>query len=145
MLLSCRDLGSFSAGYMLQTEAHVLIPFPCEDQDVMIILLHIIHGQVSFVTLTKVAAAVNYHNIQEAVEIFLDIWIETLNESTPTRYVPEVSGWLFIFWVFQKKDGFSNMTWILQQECSDNLEAEADFGPNITAFIISMYIVLLLR
>ncbi|OBT60451.1 hypothetical protein VE03_10100 [Pseudogymnoascus sp. 23342-1-I1] len=74
------SLSSFSAGHMLQTERNVTMPFPDEEPDVMVILLHIIHGQnskvprqVSLAMLTKLAAAVNYHRIQEAVELFSDI------------------------------------------------------------------------
>ncbi|KAL5346695.1 hypothetical protein ACLOAV_008402 [Pseudogymnoascus australis] len=120
----CTSLNSFSAGHMLQTERNVTLTFPDEEPDVMIILLHIIHGknmkvprQVSLAMLTKLAAAVNYHCIQEAVELFSDIWLKDLKKRPlPTSYTSEVLPWLFIFWVFRKKDGFRNMTRILHQE-----------------------------
>ena len=115
----------------------------------MVILLHIIHGQnrkaprqVSLNLLTKLAAAVNYHHLQEVTELFSDIWIEDLKERTlPTSYTPEVLSWLFIFWVFRKRDGFRSMTKILQQESDDNLEHEANAVPTIPASIIGKYMV----
>ncbi|KFZ16545.1 hypothetical protein V502_05040 [Pseudogymnoascus sp. VKM F-4520 (FW-2644)] len=141
----CTSLNSFSAGHMLQTERNVTLTFPDEEPDVMIVLLHIIHGQnrkvprqVSLAMLTKLAAAVNYHRIQEAVELFADIWMEDLKKCPlPTSYTSEVLPWLFIFWVFRKKDGFRNMTRILHQESDDNLEDEANAVPTIPASIIS--------
>lgn len=146
------SLNSFSAGHMLQTERNVTLTFPDEEADVMIILLNIIHGQnmkvprqVSLAMLTKLAAAVNYHCIQEAVELFSDIWMEDLKKRPlPTSYTSEVLPWLFIFWVFRKKDGFKNMTRILHQESDDKLEDEAKSVPTIPASIISMFTVLIL-
>lgn len=96
-------------------------------------------------TLTLKAAAVNYHRIQEAVELFSDIWMEDLKKRPlPTSYTSEVLPWLFIFWVFRKKDGFRNMTRILHQESDDNLEDEANAVPTIPASIISKFTVLIL-
>ncbi|TVY45141.1 hypothetical protein LSUB1_G000720 [Lachnellula subtilissima] len=138
-------LNAFSEGRVLRTEGKLTLPLPEEEPDVMIIILHIIHGQnrkvprqVSLDLFSKLAAAVNYYHIQEVVELFSDIWIEGLKKNPlPTSYTPEVLRWLFIFWVFRKEDGFRNMTRILQRESDENLWDEANAVPTIPASIIS--------
>ncbi|CZR67620.1 uncharacterized protein PAC_17519 [Phialocephala subalpina] len=139
-------LGSdkFSEGRTLQTKGNAVVLLADEDPDAMVIVLHIIHGltrkvprQVSLEMLSRLAFVVNHRQMHEAVELFSDIWIENLKQNPlPGRYTPEVLSWLFIFWVFQKEDGFRNMSQILERESDHSLEDEADAGPPLPASII---------
>lgn len=145
------SLGSdtFSEGRILRTEGSLVIPLPDEDPDAMIILLNIIHGlsskvprRVDLNMLSKLAVAVNYRQMHEAVELWSDTWIENLkrDEGLPGSYIPEILlPWLFIFWVFRKDEDFRNMSQILQRESDDKLENEVgtvSVGPYIPASII---------
>jgi len=149
---TCLGSNKFSEGQTLQTEGNVVVLLPDEDPNAMIILLHIIHGQtrkvprqVSLEMLGRLAFMVNHRQMHEAVEIFSDSWIENLKrDPLPDRYTPEVFSWLFIFWVFQKKDDFGNMSRVLEKESDYNLEDEEVAGPPIPASIISKYTILML-
>ncbi|RDW58687.1 hypothetical protein BP6252_13163 [Coleophoma cylindrospora] len=144
-----RCLGSdeFLEGRTLQTTGNVVIQLVDEDPDSMVIILCIIHGltrkvprQVNLETLTKLAFVVNHRQIHEAVEPFSDIWIENLKRGPlSSSYIPEVLSWLFIFWVFQKEDGFRQMSQILECESDHRLEDEVHTGTPIPASIISEF------
>jgi hypothetical protein len=143
----CTSLGSdtFPEGRTLQAEGSVVVPLPDEDPDAMTILMHIIHGRkaprhVSLETLTEVAVVVNHRQMHEVVEFFSDTWIENLKPLAnliPSSPTPEVLKWLFVFWVFRKKDEFRKASQLLERESDDSLEDEADAGPPIPTSIIS--------
>lgn len=142
----CTSLGSdkYSEGRTLKTEGNLVVLLPDEDPDAMTILLYIIHGltrkvprQVSLEVLTKIAFVVNHRQMQEAVELFSDTWIENLKQNgLPDSYTPEVLSWLFISWVFQKEDDFKIMSQILERESDDSPEDEVDACPHTPASIL---------
>lgn len=127
---ACLDTPTFSEGQQLHTEGTVILDFPEEDPDAMVILLNVIHGKndnvprrVSLDMLTKLATAIDYHQIQEAVALHVDIWIDRVCQVP--YYTPEAWNWVWIFWVFRKARGFNLATESLQQ-MSDVCLEDAD-------------------
>lgn len=127
---------TFSEGQDLRSKGSLIIRLP-DDPEALITLMYIVHGitrrvprKVTLGTLTKLATLINYYQLHEAVEIFSDIWLADLKQkSFPTNYDSEVIPWLFISWVFLKRDEFAQLTRILVNESDDRWED--DIGKNI--------------
>ncbi|KAF8862923.1 hypothetical protein BDZ45DRAFT_722895 [Acephala macrosclerotiorum] len=144
------SLGSdtYSEGRMLRNEGNLVVSLPDEDPDAMIILLNIIHGlsrkvprRVDLNMLSKLAIAIKYRQMHEAVELWSDTWIENLkrDKGLPGSYTPELLSWLFIFWEFQKDEDFRKVCQILERVSDDSLGGEVEtvhVGPYIPTSVI---------
>lgn len=102
------------------------------DSGALYILLNVLHGrirqvpkEVSLEMLGKVAILVDYYKCHEAFEIFASMWIDGLTGPTglgPRRYGKDSMTWLFVSWVFQRKDMFQNMVRLALVNASDPIE-----------------------
>lgn len=127
------DPNKFAEGNTLRSQGSLTIPLS-DDPDVLIILMHIVHGMtrkvprfVTLDTLSRLAKLVDYYHLHEVVELFSDTWVSNLKRKAfPNSYNPDVVPWLFISWVFHKKDEFLKLTQILICECDSKSIDEMD-------------------
>ena len=87
------------------------------DVETTLILMNILHSRVrsvprtiSLEMLAKIAVLVDYYECYEALELFVDIWIEKLSRNLPTEYGRDLVLWLAISWVFSKDTLFQGIT-----------------------------------
>lgn len=134
MFNSMLSSDTFSEGRILLSEGNLVVELS-DDPEVLIILMHIVHGMtrkvprtVPLATLADLANLVEYYKLHEAVELFSDMWVTTLRPKVPLEtYDPKVVlRWLFISWVFQKGGDFEKMTRILIYESDDGLKDDVD-------------------
>ncbi|KFA71736.1 hypothetical protein S40288_09676 [Stachybotrys chartarum IBT 40288] len=81
------------------------------DAEALVIVFDIIHGHhrsvprsISLEMLAKTAAIVDYFGCHEAVDIFADVWIQSLKGQIPKSYGKESILWLSISCVFSRRD-----------------------------------------
>lgn len=60
--------------------------------------------------LANIAVLVDYYDCPEVIEIFSSMWIESLQDKLPIQYGRDMTLWLFISYVFQLDNIFSQMT-----------------------------------
>ncbi|KAH8123096.1 hypothetical protein LI328DRAFT_169759 [Trichoderma asperelloides] len=87
------------------------------DQDALIILMNIIHGQtqklpekVTLETLAKIAVLVDYYKCHKTVAFFADAWIRRLKGPLPSFYSRELLLRLFVSYVFSRENAFQQLT-----------------------------------
>lgn len=113
----------FQEGTILATTGKVTVPLPDDDIDAFTILLYIIHARnnlvplnVSVQQLTDITILVDKYLLHDAVCWFVDMWFKNLNNeglccSTSRVLSPrELTKWLWIAWVFQKKELYKDLT-----------------------------------
>jgi hypothetical protein len=124
---------TFSEGCDLQSKGTVVIPLS-DDSEALIILMYIVHGimrkvprSITLDTLTELACLTDYYQLHEAVEFVSDTWIASLKQKAfPKSLGPAVIPWLFISWVFRKRDEFKKITCILENESDDRWVENVD-------------------
>ncbi|KAL4808596.1 hypothetical protein BDV18DRAFT_157539 [Aspergillus unguis] len=91
-----------------------------------LLLMTVIHGKmlriprkVSLQMLADVALLVDFYECYEVVVIFSDMWISDLGQNLPRSYTKDAQLWLFISWVFGKKEIFNKITSVIQLESTE--------------------------
>jgi hypothetical protein len=60
--------------------------------------------------LAKVSVLADYYDCREPVAFFADTWINTLDDSIPTRYSRDLILWLWVAWYFHLPAKFKEAT-----------------------------------
>ncbi|EEQ34767.1 conserved hypothetical protein [Microsporum canis CBS 113480] len=71
---------------------------------------------ISVSQLYEIALLVDYYQSYNALQFYLNTWIESIKASRPTGLSRDSIKWLFISWVSKRGDIFTSMTQILQRE-----------------------------
>lgn len=138
---------TFSEGLALRSAGKLELPLPSDDPDAFEILLGIIHGrsksvprQVNLDLLSRLAIAVDKYELQEAVEVYSEAWIKSLQDTFPTCFTSDIPRWLLISWVFEKTLEFERATKIFQLESISVLEEGELCDLPIPISIIGIYV-----
>ncbi|OAQ78436.1 hypothetical protein VFPBJ_06557 [Purpureocillium lilacinum] len=100
------------------------------DQDALLIVMNIIHGQnkkvprtVDFEMMAKIAVIVDYYQCHEALEVFSDMWLKELKRTIPLPevYTREAVLWLHISHVLSDEETFRTVTKVLQRHLTEPL------------------------
>ncbi|RYP04961.1 hypothetical protein DL764_004122 [Monosporascus ibericus] len=109
--------GPWKEGHSVTSDGYRYIDAEEWDPDALLIVMQIIHGRnwsvprsVSLEILAKIAVLVDYYNCHEAVHIFSEIWIKTLEGQVPAECSRELILWLGISRVFSSAEIFTVMT-----------------------------------
>ncbi|SPJ71797.1 uncharacterized protein FTOL_01525 [Fusarium torulosum] len=101
------------------------------DPEAFNIILTIIHGyhrdvprSLNLEMLAKLAMIVDYYQCHESVELYADIWLESLKSKIPTAYGKDCILCMFISWVFVQPDIFQKMTRLALRHSGKLIEAE---------------------
>jgi hypothetical protein len=101
------------------------------DPEALLILMHIIHGRnrqvprlIDLELLAKVAVLVDYYKCYEAVELFVELWLQELKGKLPlpNQVCRELILWLCVSWVFGDADLFTSVTSIAVRYSQGPLE-----------------------
>lgn len=109
--------GNWQEGATLSSHGYAKISLNECDPGATLILLNIIHGHtrsvprhVDLKMLTKLAVLVDFYDCHETVEVFSDLWVDSLKGDIPTKLSKDLIRWLCISWVFQKAILFRDLT-----------------------------------
>jgi len=98
----------FQEGTTLALSGKAEISLPDDDSEAFVVLLNVIHARSKFIPstvsleqLTKIAVLVDKYRLHGAVSICTDLWVQRVESSR--SYLLDISQWLCICWVFQKK------------------------------------------
>lgn len=89
------------------------------DEEAFLILLNIFHLRnrsiprtVNLDTLARIAVIVDYYESYEAVDLFRDMWIKDIRETSelPSTYCRDLILWIWISWVFDLAKEFRKTT-----------------------------------
>jgi hypothetical protein len=101
------------------------------DPEAFNILLTAIHGyhrdvprSLSLEMLAKLAMIVDYYQCHESVELYADIWLESLKSEIPKAYGKDCILSMFISWVFVQPDIFQKMTRLALRQSGRLIDAE---------------------
>ncbi len=72
--------------------------------------------------LAKIAVLVDYYECYEAVEMFVDFWIQSLSRNLPKEYSRDLVLWLAISWVFSKENLFKTLTKVAALESTGHFD-----------------------
>jgi hypothetical protein len=99
------------------------------DPQALLILMHIIHGRnrqvprrIDLELLAKMAVLVDYYECYEAVELFVELWLQELKGEIPKQVCRELILWLCVSWVFGDADVFTSVTSIAVRYSQGPLE-----------------------
>jgi hypothetical protein len=115
------------------------------DEEAFIILMNIFHHRnhkvprtVTLDMLAKIAILVDYYECNEAVELFVDIWLTDLREKTPIpiTYCRDLILWVWITWTFRRSGLFKDSTAVVIDQCTEPVRT---LGLPIPGWITSMY------
>lgn len=102
-----------------------------EDPDALLIILNIIHGHtrrvpgvVDLTMLTKIAVLVDFYECYEAVEIFSNMWIDSLKGDLPQSISTKLTQWIWVTWVFSKPQQFKAATQIAGRQNKGPIETD---------------------
>ncbi|OCL14163.1 hypothetical protein AOQ84DRAFT_309366 [Glonium stellatum] len=117
-------------GDALRTKGRVEIRLQnSEDPDALLIILNIIHGHtrkvprtVDLTMLTKIAVLVDIYECYEVVEMFSNMWIDSLIGDMPQSISMKLTQWIWVAWVFNKPDQFKVATRIAGRQNRDLIE-----------------------
>ncbi|KAI9733574.1 MAG: hypothetical protein M1834_003176 [Cirrosporium novae-zelandiae] len=135
-----RILSSPANANTIKTKGYIEIELSSdENASALVILLNIIHGYprgvpqwIDFETFTDVAILVDNFECREVIELYSDIWIKGLARPIDTC-LPDVTGWLYVCWVFRKLDKFNIMRRFLQYQSTGPIDT---FGLLIPDWIV---------
>ncbi|OCK99817.1 uncharacterized protein K441DRAFT_626854 [Cenococcum geophilum 1.58] len=101
-----------------------------EDPDALLIILNIIHGHtrrvpqvVDLTMLAKIAVLVDFYECYEAVEIFSNMWIDSLKD-LPQSIGTKLTQWIWVTWVFNKPQQFKAATRIAGRQNKGPIETD---------------------
>lgn len=89
------------------------------DEEALLILLNMLHSrtvdiprEVSLELLAKIAVLVDYYECGEAIELFIERWIDRLSRLEPIIHTQgrSLSLWMCIAWVFKLPEEFMDVT-----------------------------------
>ncbi|KAJ4378297.1 hypothetical protein N0V86_005997 [Didymella sp. IMI 355093] len=97
------------------------------DEEAFLIVLNVFHLRnrkisrtVSLEMLAKVAVLVDYYECGEALEWFTSVWIEEFNNTvTPFFYCRDLILWIWVAWVFDLPERFTDATKVAIRESKD--------------------------
>lgn len=114
-----------------------------EDPDALLIILNIIHGHtrrvpgvVDLTMLTKITVLVDFYECYEAVEIFSNMWIDSLEGDLPQSIGTKLTQWIWITWVFNKTQQFKAATRIARRQSKGPIETD---GLPIPQIVVGQY------
>ena len=114
-----------------------------EDPDALLIILNIIHGHtrsvprvVDLTMLTKIAVLVDFYECYEAVEIFSNMWIDSLEGDSPQSISTKLTQWIWVTWVFNKTHQFKAATQIARRQSKGSIETD---GLPIPQIVLGQY------
>ena len=114
-----------------------------EDPDALLIILNIIHGHtrkvpqvVDLTMLTKIAVLVDFYECYEAVEIFSNMWMDSLKEDLPQSISTKLTQWIWVTWVFNKPKQFKAATRIAGRQNKGPIETD---GLPIPQIVVGQY------
>lgn len=141
MLVSSKRLMLASPVFKAIFESHLLegqllkkrrtdIHLPDDDPKAIIILLGAIHGppdkipqKISLRTLVQLSVLVDKYEALESIKPYVEAWIVDLwRPGKLTR--SDVLAWLSIFWVFQVKKCFEDLSKVVQRQMTSQLRTE---------------------
>ncbi|KAG6224474.1 hypothetical protein E4U25_008456 [Claviceps purpurea] len=96
-----------------------------------LLLMNIVHGHsgqvpysVDLETLARMSVLVDYYQCQEVTQFVVGLWIDKLSDrlpSLPTQYGRECVAWIFVSWVFSRRNIFEKMTLLAIACCEGGL------------------------
>jgi BTB/POZ domain len=108
---------NFKEGDMLRSSGQVKVPLPDDDPTALKILLDIVHGrvrqvprQVNLKVMTELSVLVDKYQMLEVVELYAEVWMNTLKTSVPMFFTADLLAWLSISWVFGLADIFKQIS-----------------------------------
>lgn len=114
-----------------------IIPLPDDNYYAMGILLNIIHGrtrrvprQLDIEELVQVVVLIDKYELHEAVELFTDVWFESLRPALLRQEHQDLGSRIFICWVLDKSSEYNTLTRKAIWETSSGLENEAGLAPD---------------
>jgi BTB/POZ domain len=146
---------NFKEGDMLRSSGQVKVPLPDDEPIALKILLDIIHGrvrqvprQVSLKTMTELSILVDKYQMLEVVELYVEIWMNTLKASVPFTFTADLLSWLSISWVFGLADIFKQIARIAVRGSTELFGAHESrlpipqpvFGKSYKCFLIQVVI-----
>lgn len=114
-----------------------------EDPNALLIILNIIHGHtrrvprvVDLTMLTKIAVLVDFYECYEEVEIFSNMWIDSLKGDLPQSISTKLTQWIWVTWVFNKPQQFKATTRIAERQSKGPIETD---GLPIPQIVVGQY------
>ncbi|MCJ1430818.1 hypothetical protein MMC27_000168 [Xylographa pallens] len=111
----------FSEGDKLRTQGHADIQLPEDNPAALLILLNLLHGRIRAVPrkinlamLTELAILVDKYELLEITEMFLDSWLEGMENSIEEEFNDDLLSWICISYAFRKAEIFQRVTKIAQ-------------------------------
>ena len=93
------------------------VPLPDDDANAMVILLHIIHGQlrqapktVPMRTFVAIGVLVDKYGLHEVSEIFTTRWFDALWSKAEFQSSSGLVNWIFLSWIFKRAMEFAKVT-----------------------------------
>ncbi|KAG6177670.1 hypothetical protein E4U36_007057 [Claviceps purpurea] len=87
------------------------------DAEDFLLLMNIVHGCnqrvplfIDLERLGRISVLVDYYQFQKVTQLAVGLWIDKLSGNLPTKYGLECVTWMFVSWVFSRRDIFNKMT-----------------------------------
>ncbi len=127
---------NFKEGDTLRSSGQVKVPLPDDDPTSLKILLDIVHGrvravprQVTLKIMTELSVLVDKYQMLEVVELYVEVWMNTLKTSVPMFFTADLLAWLSISWVFGLADIFTQISRIAMRGSTDLFGAHESHLP----------------
>ncbi|KAG6116212.1 hypothetical protein E4U13_002018 [Claviceps humidiphila] len=93
-----------------------------------LLLMNIVHGRngqvplsIDLETLERLSVIVDYYQSQEVAQAVVSLWIYQLCGKLPTTYGRHCVTWMFVSWVFSRRNIFEKMTLLAITSCDGGL------------------------
>lgn len=127
---------NFKEGDTLRSSGQAKVPLPDDDPTALKILLDIVHGrvravprQVTLKVMTELSVLVDKYQMLEVVELYVEVWMNTLKTSVPMFFTADLLAWLSISWVFGLADIFKQISRIAMRGSTDLFGAHESHLP----------------
>ena len=133
--------GNFREAAELKDRQRSVLEIDTSNAIPLLIVILIIHGKtrtiprkVSLRIFTDIVMVVEYYGCHEVIEVFSELWLGHLEQTDlPKTYDEDALCWLFISWVFKKYQTFEQITRVIIQTSTQEIDTE---GIPIPGFII---------
>ncbi|KAF4629275.1 hypothetical protein G7Y89_g8872 [Cudoniella acicularis] len=122
---------AFKEGVDLATQGGTFVSLPEDDPTMLRILLDIIHHrtrqvplEVDLKTLTGLSILIDKYQMLEALELYVDMWVEGLQRSLPNSFTTDFLSWLNVAWVLKLPVEFEYLTRIAVRESRGEIGGE---------------------